>query len=240
MRGGKKLIEKELIKKGVKVGDELFGEVEIDAETAFKAITSFGLGPTQLKSLGYLFDEQSLAEKIKEHQALSRSGAQQKFAGGLADHSELTVKGHTATHLVHQALRDILGESLHQTGSNITAERVRFDFTFDRKVADEELKKAEEIVREKIKEDLPVHFEIMPLKKARALGAIGLFNDKYAEDVKIYFIGGPNPNTKREDSYSVEFCGGPHVEHTGMIKSFAILKEEGVARGVRRIYVKVT
>ncbi len=240
LSGGKKLIEKELIKKGVKVGDELFGEVEIDAETAFKAITSFGLGPTQLKSLGYLFDEQSLAEKIKEHQALSRSGAQQKFAGGLADHSELTVKGHTATHLVHQALRDILGESLHQTGSNITAERVRFDFTFDRKVADEELKKAEEIVREKIKEDLPVHFEIMPLKKARALGAIGLFNDKYAEDVKIYFIGGPNPNTKREDSYSVEFCGGPHVEHTGMIKSFAILKEEGVARGVRRIYVKVT
>jgi len=240
LSGGKKLIEKELIKKGVKVGDELFGETEIDAETAFKAITSFGLGPTQLKSLGYLFDEQSLAEKIKEHQALSRSGAQQKFAGGLADHSELTVKGHTATHLVHQALRDVLGDSLHQTGSNITSERVRFDFTFDRKVTDDELKKAVEIVREKIKEDLPVHFEIMPLKKARDLGAIGLFNDKYAADVKIYFVGGPNPNTGRKESYSVEFCGGPHVEHTGMIESFDILKEEGVARGVRRIYMKVT
>jgi alanyl-tRNA synthetase len=240
LSGGKKLIEKELVKKGVKVGDELFGEIEIDAETAFKAITSFGLGPTQLKSLGYLFDGQSLAEKIKEHQELSRSGAQQKFAGGLADHSELTVKGHTATHLVHQALRDILGDSLHQIGSNITSERVRFDFTFDRKVTEEELRKAEEIVREKINEDLPVHFEIMPLKKARDLGAIGLFNDKYAEDVKIYFIGGPNPNTKRAESYSVEFCGGPHVEHTGMIKSFDILKEEGVARGVRRIYVKIT
>ena len=240
LSGGKKLIEKELIKKGVKIGDELLGSIEIDAETAFKAITSFGLGPTQLKSLGYLFDEQSLAKKIKKHQALSRSGAQQKFAGGLADHSELTVKGHTATHLVHQALRDILGDSLHQTGSNITSERVRFDFTFDRKVTDEELRKAEEIVRQKIKDDLPVHFEIMPVKKAYDLGAIGLFNDKYAEDVKIYFIGGPNPNTERKDSYSVEFCGGPHVEHTGMINSFDILKEEGVARGVRRIYVKIT
>ncbi len=232
LTGGKKLIEKEIarLKDEVKVGDELMGVTMISADTAFKAITSFGLGPTQLESLGYSFNRQELADKIKAHQDLSRSGAQQKFAGGLADSSELTVKGHTATHLVHQALRDVLGDTLHQTGSNITSERVRFDFTYDQKVTEEELKKVKEIVDKKIAEDLQVHFEIMPLKKARDLGAIGLFDDKYAQDVKIYFIG----------DYSIEFCGGPHVEHTGTIKSFDILKEEGVARGVRRIYAKVT
>jgi len=256
LSGGKKLIEREIAKlsEEVKVGDDLMGVTMISAETAFKAITSYGLGPTQLKSLGYAFNDQELSEKIKEHQELSRKGAAQKFAGGLADHSELTVKGHTATHLVHQALRDILGDSLHQVGSNITSERVRFDFTYDRKVTEEELKKVTDIVKAKITEDLPVHFEIMPLKKARALGAIGLFNDKYAEDVKIYFIGGSNPNMQSNTkagspsdtsgqsntAYSIEFCGGPHVEHTGLIQSFDILKEEGVARGVRRIYLKVS
>ncbi len=232
LAGGKRMIEKEIAKTSdeVKVGDELMGVTLISADVAFKAITSFGLGPTQLKSLGYTFDDQELAQKIKEHQELSRAGAQQKFAGGLADHSDLTVKGHTATHLMHQALRDVLGNSVHQTGSNITSERVRFDFTFDRKLTDDELKRVTEIVNAKIQEDLPVHFEIMPLHKAKDMHAIGLFDDKYAERVKVYFVG----------DYSKEFCGGPHVEHTGTIRSFDILKEEGVARGVRRIYVKVT
>lgn len=231
LTGGKRLIEKEIarLKDEVTVGDELKGVTLISADTAFKAITSFGLGPTQLKSLGYSFDDRQLSEKIKEHQNLSRKGAEKKFAGGLADTAELTVKGHTATHLMHQALRDVLGNSVHQTGSNITEERVRFDFAFDRKVTEEELAQVTDIVLSKIKEDLPVHFEIMPLQKARDLGAIGLFNDKYAEDVKIYFVG----------DYSVEFCGGPHVKKTSHIKSFAILKEEGVAKGVRRIYAKV-
>lgn len=231
LAGGKKLIEKEIakIRDEVKVGDELMGVTQIPADVAFKAITSFGLGPTQLRSLGYTFDEKELADKIKEHQELSRKGAEQKFAGGLADHNELTIKGHTATHLMHKALRDVLGNSVHQTGSNITSERVRFDFTFDRKLTDDELIKVKEIVLQKIKDDLPVRFEIMPLQKARDMGAIGLFNDKYAEDVKIYFVG----------DYSKEFCGGPHVEHTGVISSFDILKEEGIAKGVRRIYAKV-
>ncbi len=232
LAGGKKLIEKEIAKinEEVTVGDELMGVTLISADVAFKAITSFGLGPTQLESLGYSFDKQALAELIKQHQDLSRAGAQQKFAGGLADHEELTVKGHTATHLLHQALRDVLGESAYQTGSNITTERVRFDFTFDRKLTEKEIARVTEIVRKKIKEDLPVHFEIMPLKKAKDLGAIGLFDEKYGNDVKIYFIG----------DYSIEFCGGPHVEHTAQIASFDILKEEGVARGVRRIYAKVS
>lgn len=190
-----------------------------------------------------LVDVEEARNQIKAHQDLSRSGASQKFAGGLADHTELTVKGHTATHLLHQALRDVLGDSVFQTGSNITPKRVRFDFSYDKKVTNEELAKAKEIVQEKIKEDLMVHFEIMPLKKARALGAIGLFNDKYAEDVKIYFIGvGPasSAGRPRSDYYSVEFCGGPHIEHTALIKSFDILKEEGVSRGVRRVYAKVS
>lgn len=232
LAGGKKMIEREIAKISdeVTVGDELMGMTLISADVAFKAITSFGLGPTQLESLGYTFDKKALSELIKQHQDLSRSGAAQKFAGGLADHSELTVKGHTATHLMHQALRDVLGKSAHQTGSNITTERVRFDFTFDRKLTEEELSKVTEIVREKIKEDLPVHFEIMPLQKAKDMGAIGLFDEKYGNDVKIYFIG----------DYSMEFCGGPHVEHTAQINSFDILKEEGVARGVRRIYAKLT
>lgn len=244
LSGGKKMIEREIAKISdeVTVGDELMGVTQISADVAFKAITSFGLGPTQLKSLGYIFDDQELAQKIKEHQELSRKGAAQKFAGGLADHSELTVKGHTATHLMHQALRDVLGNSVHQTGSNITPERVRFDFTFDRKLTDEELKKVKEIVDKKIQEDLPVHFEIMPLQKAKDLHAIGLFDDKYAENVKVYFVGGgPSASSGRQkDCYSAEFCGGPHVENTGAIHTFDILKEEGVARGVRRIYVKVT
>lgn len=243
LSGGKKMIEKEIAKLSdeVKVGDELMGVTLISADIAFKAITSFGLGPTQLKSLGYTFDDQELAQKIKEHQDLSRQGAKQKFAGGLADHSDLTVKGHTATHLMHQALRDVLGKSVHQTGSNITSDRVRFDFTFDRKVTQEELNKVTEIVRQKVKENLIVHFEMMPIQKARDIGAIGLFNDKYAKDVKIYFVGGPNESFgRRNDAYSIEFCGGPHVENTAVIKTFDILKEEGVARGVRRIYAKVT
>ena len=185
-------------------------------------------------------------EKLRQtHSQQSRTASTGMFKGGLADSTELTVKGHTATHLMHQALRDILGNSARQTGSNITPERVRFDFTYDRKLTDEELKKVRDIVLTKIKEDLPVHFEIMSLQKARDLGAIGLFNDKYSEDVKIYFIGGSNEkivprNGENAKAYSVEFCGGPHVEHTGTIESFAILKEEGIARGVRRIYAKVS
>jgi alanyl-tRNA synthetase len=229
LEGGKRLVEKELKIQGKLVGDELLGQVEITADTAFKAITSFGLGPTQLKSLGYVFDEEALAEKIKQHQEISRKGAEKKFAGGLADSSEKTVMGHTATHLLQQALRDILGDSVHQTGSNITSERIRFDFNLDRKLTDEEIQKAESIVNEKIKENLPVHFEMMPVAKAKDIGAIGLFDEKYAENVKVYFIG----------EYSKEFCGGPHVDFTGALKRFKIIKEEGLGKTNRRIYANV-
>jgi alanyl-tRNA synthetase len=179
--------------------------------------------------LGYIFNEQQFAQKMEEHQKLSRAGAGQKFKGGLADHSEKTIMGHTATHLLHKALRDMFGEQLHQTGSNITSVRVRFDFNFDRKLEDSEIAKIEAVVNEKIKENLPVHFEIMPLAKAKEIGAIGLFDEKYAEDVKVYFVG----------DYSKELCGGPHVTFTGEIKKFKIIKQENIGHGQRRMYAEV-
>lgn len=212
-----------------KTGDELMGVTEISADDAFLLYTTHGLSPTQIKSLGFEFDGQKFAEKMEEHQNLSRAGAAHKFAGGLADHEELTIKGHTATHLLQQALRDVLGDSVHQTGSNITVERLRFDFNFDRKLTDEEITRVEKIVRAKISENLPVHFELLPIEEAKKRGAIGLFDEKYGKDVKVYFIG----------DYSKEFCGGPHVEFTGNIKSFKIIKEESLGKTNQRIYAKV-
>ncbi|MBF8250333.1 MAG: alanyl-tRNA synthetase AlaRS, alanyl-tRNA synthetase, partial [Candidatus Levybacteria bacterium] len=220
---------KEFILKKYKTGDELKGVTEISSEDAFILYSTHGLSPTQIKSLGYAFNDQEFAEKMKAHQALSKKGAEQKFKGGLADHSEATIMGHTATHLLHKALRDLLGNHVHQTGSNITSERVRFDFSFDRNLTPDELKKIENTVNEKIKENLPVHFEMLTLAKAKEIGAIGLFDEKYGQTVKVYFVG----------DYSVEFCGGPHVAFTSKIKSFRIIKQENIGKGNRRIYAKV-
>src|SRR3989344_3703038 len=180
---------KEFILKKYKVGDEIKGIAEISAEDAFILYSTHGFSPTQIKSLGYTFNDQEFAEKMKSHQSISRAGATKKFAGGLADHSEKTIMGHTATHLLHQALRNMFGIKLHQTGSSITPERVRFDFNFDRNLTPEELKKIEETVNQKIKENLPVHFEMLPLQKAKEIGAIGLFDEKYGQTVKVYFVG---------------------------------------------------
>ena len=188
-----------------------------------------GLSPTQIKSLGYTFDEQKFADLMKEHKDLSKTASSGMFKGGLADTSALTIMGHTATHLLHQALRDTFGNQLHQTGSNITAERIRFDFNHDEKLTDEEIKKVEDTVNGKIKENLPVHFEMMPLNKAKEIGAIGLFDEKYSESVKVYFIG----------DYSKEFCGGPHVDFTGKINRFKIIKQENLGKGQKRIYAKI-
>ncbi|MEK7159949.1 MAG: alanine--tRNA ligase [Patescibacteria group bacterium] len=202
---------------------------EISADDAYTLYSTHGLSPTQIKSLGYVFDDKKFADLMEKHKELSRTASSGMFKGGLADTSELTVMGHTATHLLHQALRDVLGNHVFQTGSNITSERVRFDFNFDRNLREEEIKKVEDIANEKIKENLPVHFEMMPLKEAKKLPAIGLFDDKYAKDVKVYFVG----------DYSREFCGGPHVEFTGVIKKFKIVKQENIGKGQRRLYAKV-
>lgn len=218
-------------------GDELMGKKEISADDAFVLYTTHGLSPTQIENLGYLFDKQKFAEKMEEHQNLSRKGAAQKFSGGLADHEEKTIMGHTATHLLQQALRDILGNDVRQTGSNITTERLRFDFNYDQKLTDEQIKHLEDIVSRKIKEDLPVYFLMLPLQEAKELGAIGLFDEKYQETVKVYCIGS-SPEYPQE-AYSKEFCGGPHVDFTSKVKSFRIIKQENIGHGQRRIYAVV-
>ena len=218
-----------IIKKYGKSDDSAAPVREISAEDAYILYSTHGLSPTQIKSLGFVFDDKKFVELMEEHKKLSRTASSGMFKGGLSDTSELTVMGHTATHLLHQALRDILGNKVFQTGSNITAERVRFDFSFDRNLSQEELKKVEDIVNEKIRENLPVHFEMLALSKAKELGAIGLFDEKYQTNVKVYFVG----------DYSKEFCGGPHVEFTGVIKKFKIIKQENLGKGQKRIYAKL-
>lgn len=221
---------KNFIKNKYKIGDELLGQTKISTEDAFLLYATHGLSPTQIKSLNLIFNDQEFAEKMKQHQQISRKGSLRKFKGGLADHSEKTIMGHTATHLLHQAIRDVLGNKVFQSGSNITSERVRFDFNFDRKLTDEEMQKIEKIVNQKIEENLPVHFEMLPLKKAKGIGAIGLFDEKYQDTVKVYFIGQP------QNYYSIEFCGGPHVDFTGKLKRFRIIKQENIGKGYRRLY----
>lgn len=226
-----------IMKKYKQSGDEILGTKEISPDDVFYLYSSHGLSPTQIESLGYIFDKQAFARKMEEHQKLSQKGAGQKFRGGLADHSEKTIMGHTATHLMHQALRDMFGTQLHQSGSNITSERIRFDFNFERKLTDEEIKQLEDTVNEKIKENLPVHFEMIPTEQAMKMGAIGLFTDTYQETSKIYFIGGDSKAP--EKAYSIEFCGGPHVDFTSKLKSFKIIKQEALGKGFRRIYAEV-
>jgi alanyl-tRNA synthetase len=222
---------------GKKAGDDLTGNKEISPDDVFYLYASHGLSPTQIANLGYSFDKQAFATKMEEHQNLSRKGVGQKFKGGLADHQERTIMGHTATHLMHQALRDMFGKELHQTGSNITTERVRFDFNFDRKLEDEEISALEKTVNKKIEENLPVHFEMIPTEEAKKMGAIGLFDDTYQKTSKIYFIGGDSKNMS--EIYSIEFCGGPHVDFTGKLKSFKIIKQENIGNKQRRIYAVV-
>ncbi len=164
-------------------------------------------------------------EASKAHQEKSRAGSEQKFAGGLADHSFECTMLHTATHLLHQALKTVLGNEVNQKGSNITAERLRFDFNYPQKMTPEQVKAAEDIVNKQIERDLPVSYEIVTVEEAKQKGAIGLFEDRYGEKVKVYKMG----------DFSYEICGGPHVEHTGVLKKFKIFKEEACSAGIRRI-----
>lgn len=215
---------------------------EFSGKNAFDLYQSYGF-PLELtveelqRSFWMKVDEEQFREEFKKHQDLSRAGSEQKFAGGLADHSEATTRLHTATHLLHQTLRQLLGPHVEQKGSNITPERLRFDFSHSEKVPEDILRKAEAIINEQIKKDLPVHFEMLSLEEVKERGAIGLFEDKYAQlggKVKVYFVG------TQEDLFSKEVCGGPHVEHLGDLGEFKILKEEAVAAGIRRIKAVVT
>ncbi|MBI4096954.1 MAG: alanine--tRNA ligase, partial [Candidatus Levybacteria bacterium] len=176
------------------------------------------------KERGKTVSREKFEEQLRKHQELSRTASAGMFRGGLADHSERTIMGHTATHLLHQALRDVLGSHVHQTGSNITTERIRFDFNYDKRLTDQDIYCIEGIVNQKIQENLPVHFELIPTDKAHKMGAIGLFMDTYGDKSKIYFIGDMTKSHK--DAYSIEFCGGPHVDFTGKLKSVKIVKQE--------------
>ena len=213
----------------------------VSGEDAFNLYQSFGFPLEVTQELaaeqGQQVDRDVFASEFKKHQDLSRAGSEQKFAGGLADHSVETTKLHTATHLLHQALRDVLGDHVAQKGSNITAERLRFDFVHDTKVTPEQIAAVQKIVDDVIGRNLPVHFEMLTVDEAKARGAIGLFGDKYAtvgDKVKVYFMG--DPSTSSGQSYfSIEICGGPHVDKTGDLGGLKRVKEEAVSAGVRRV-----
>ena len=201
----------------------------IDGRSAFKLYDTYGF-PIEItcemaQEKGVTVDMAGFEERFKKHQENSHAGAEQRFKGGLADNSEETAKLHTATHLLHAALRKVLGPEVAQKGSNITAERLRFDFSFGRKMTDEEKAEVERLVNEYIQAKAPVVCEEMTVAEAKAQGAIGLFESKYGERVKVYTMG----------AFSKEICGGPHANNTGDLVSFTIKKEEASSAGVRRI-----
>lgn len=230
--------------KGLREFEKTFAKSgAVSGVDAFNLYQSYGF-PWELteelaREKGQAVDRDVFQQEFKKHQDLSRSGSEQKFAGGLADHSEEVVRLHTATHMLHQALRTVLGPHVFQRGSNITAERLRFDFSHPDKMTPEQIAEAEAIVNANIQKALPVHFEILDLDEAKARGAIGVFEDKYATlggKIKVYFIG----DEATGEYYSKEVCGGPHVANTSDLGSFKISKEEPVAAGVRRIKATVT
>ena len=216
---------------------------DIDAFTLF---TTYGF-PVELteeiaRERGITLDMQAVHVKMKEHQALSRAGAAQKFAGGLADHAEQTVRYHTAHHLLLKALQKVLGPEVHQRGSNITSERLRIDFSYGTKMTPEQIAEVEKIVNEKIAEALPVTRTMMNKEDAEKLGAEHEFGATYPEQVSVYSVGpadATSDNPKFAEAFSLEFCGGPHVRNTRELgtegKQFKIVKEEASSAGIRRI-----
>ena len=170
-------------------------------------------------------DLEGFYEKFRAHQELSRTASKGKFKGGLMGHSEIEIKYHTATHLLNAALKVVIGPDVHQKGSNINESRMRFDFSCDHKLSDEEKSKVEDLVNQWIQEDLPVSMKVMKKENAIKIGAEAMFIDKYADEVNVYQIG----------DVSLEICGGPHVEHTAVLGHFKIIKEEASSAGVRRI-----
>ncbi|HEY0089184.1 MAG TPA: alanine--tRNA ligase-related protein, partial [Candidatus Lokiarchaeia archaeon] len=217
-----------------KTGGQLTGDI------AFNLYESHGL-PLEISkeialSKGFKINKNIdvyFSERLKKHQELSRKGAEQKFKGGLADHSEQTTKYHTATHLLLAALRKVLGDHVQQKGSNITAERLRFDFSHGVKLTKEELEQIEDLINQKIKQDLEVKCEEMPLEEARKQGATGVFGEKYGARVKVYTIGDPSAGSGQV--FSKEICGGPHIKRTSELGRFIIVKEESPGAGSRRI-----
>ncbi len=223
---------KQGIKEFEKVAQKLAnsGATVIDGQTTFHLYDTFGFPPEITAEMasekGYTVDMPGFEECFKEHQKKSSQGADQRFKGGLAEQTEETARLHTATHLLHSALRKVLNDpDVAQKGSNITSERLRFDFTFGRKVTPEEIAEVQKLVNEAIAADVEIVCEQMSLDDAKNSGAIGLFENKYGSMVKVYTMG----------EFSKEICGGPHAARTGELGKFRIVKEESSSAGVRRI-----
>jgi len=222
---------RETLERGEKEFEKFSGN--ISGEQAFDLYQTYGFPIEMTIELahekGVTVDEHSFNTELEKHQELSRTASAGKFKGGLADHSTETTRLHTATHLLLAALRKVLGDHVQQKGSNITADRLRFDFPHTEKMTAEQIAEVEKLVNEAIEAKLPVHFEEMSLEKAREIGASGVFDSKYQETVKVYCVGNEG------NYYSKEICGGPHVENTGELGHFKILKEESSSAGIRRI-----
>ncbi len=202
---------------------------KISAQTAFDLYQSYGfpieMTVEEAKKKGIKVDVEGFEAKLKEHQDKSRTASAGKFKGGLGDDSQMSKKYHTTTHLLHQALRQVLGDHVEQKGSNINAERLRFDFTHPDKLTDDQKQQVEDLVNQQIKKDLAINCEEKSLEEAKTEGALAFFGDKYAEKVKVYTVG----------DFSKEVCGGPHVESTSQLGHFKIKKEQSSSQGVRRI-----
>lgn len=234
-------IFRQTLRKGVSELSKMAAGGKIDGNHIFILYDTFGfpveLSVEEAAMIGVEVAEkwqEEFNQKMTEQRERSRTATKGEFKGGLADHSEITTKYHTATHLMYKALKMVLGDHVVQRGSNITAERIRFDFSHPQKVTPDELRKIEDIVNEQIDKDWPVSWREENTKQALANGVSGAFGDKYGEVVKVYTVGDPDG-----ENYSREICGGPHVTHTGALaedgKRFKILKEEASSAGVRRI-----
>tara|TARA_Y100000310_G_scaffold345160_1_gene462256 strand:- start:62 stop:1819 length:1758 start_codon:yes stop_codon:yes gene_type:complete len=219
------------LEKGLKVFKKMITDKtkSISGKEAFTLFSSYGFPLEMVEELakdkGIKVDVKSFKTEFEMHQKLSRIGAEKKFKSGLADQKTETTKLHTASHLLHQALRKVLGNHVQQKGSNITSERLRFDFSHKEKLTDEQIKKVESLVNEQIKKGSKVEREEMLLKEAKSKGTLGFFETKYKDKVSVYSIG----------NFSKEICTGPHVKNLKELGNFKIIKEESVSSGVRRI-----
>lgn len=224
----------------IKDGKQKINEKEL-AEIAFNLYQSEGYPPEMLtddaEEYGLKIDpqkyEKAYKELFKKHQEISRKGAEKKFKGGLADQSRETTQYHTVTHLLHEALRQVLGNHISQKGSNITGERLRFDFPHDQALTEKQIKKVEDKVNEIIAQKLPVQSVTLPKEEALKTGAYHAFDAKYGDKITVYFVG-----QDLKTAFSKEFCGGPHVKNSSELKPIEIYKQESVGKGVRRVYVR--
>lgn len=218
---------------------------KINGKIAFDLYQTYGF-PLEIteelfKLKGQVVNHAEFEKEFDHHKELSRTASAGMFKGGLTEQTEIATKYHTATHLLNAVLRKILGDSIQQKGSNITADRLRFDFSHNKKLTDLQLEEIEDLVNEKIQENLPVTSEIMDKQKALDEGALGFFIDKYGDSVTVYSIGNPestksHPELVSGSPFSKEICGGPHVKNTGELGKFKIIKEESASAGIRRIY----